>query len=174
MVRTSLFVALLAYCAAAAADAGYVTRGKIEPARFAELATALESEMRSGGRFEYVTLAERARIDAALQRMGDALHGKQALGELSERERVAVFNAQEEINGILARRDGERLVCAHREVVGSHRKLTVCETYAERMARIKGSRQRADELNRRVQTCREVTTGPVANSGGGGITCRSG
>ena len=175
MARIPLFVAMFAFCGAALADAEYVTRRKIEPAQFAELAAALEAEMRTGGRFEYGTSAERARIDAAVQRMGEALHGKRGLGDLSERERVAVFNAQEEINGILTKRDGERLICAHKKMVGSHRKFTVCETYAERMARIKGSREQADDLNKRVQACRELTNpGPVANSGSGGISCQSG
>ena len=175
MARIPLFVAMIAFCGAASADADYVTRRKIEPAQFGELATALEAEMRTGGRFEYVTLAERARIDDALQRMGEVLHGKRGLGDLSERERVAVFNAQEEINGILTRRDGERLICANKEMIGSHRKFTVCETYAERMARTKNSREQADELNRRVQQCREQTIpGTAANAGNNGVVCQSG
>jgi hypothetical protein len=175
MARMPLFAALIALCGAAvAADAGFVTRKKIDPSQFASLTAALEAEMRTGGRFEYVTPPERERIDAALQRMGSMLHGKRELGELSERERVAVFNAQEEINGILTKRDGERLICANKQMVGSHRKLTVCETYAERMTRIKGSREQADDLNKRVQACREITTRGVQNSGGGGITCQSG
>ena len=175
MARIPLFVAMFAFCGAALADAEYVTRRKIEPARFAELSTVLETEMRTGGRFEYVTLAERARIDGALQRMGEVMHGKRGLGELSERERVAVFNAQEEINGILTKRDGERLICANKQMVGSHRKFTVCETYAERMARIKGSREQADDLNKRIQQCRESTIpGTAANAGNAGVICQSG
>jgi len=47
--------------------------------------------------------------------------------------------------------------------------------YGVRMARIKGSREQVDRVIRRIQTCRELTTpGPVANSGGGGISCQSG
>src|SRR5687768_3231289 len=131
--------------------------------------------MRTGGRFAWVTPAERSRIDTTLERMAGVLAGKRSLADLNDNERVIVFNGQEEVNGILAKRDSERLVCQRRLLPGSHRKETVCETYGEQMARIKGSRENIERNNRRVQACREITNpGPVANSGGGGITCQSG
>lgn len=153
--RIALLVLFLGACGAASAGETYVTKKKIEPAHFDALVETLDGEMRAGGRFEHVSLAERARIHAAVSRMRQVLHGRQSIDELREHERVAVFNAQEEINGILTRRDGERLVCERRPLPGSHRKETVCETYAERMARQRGSRQRANELNRRIQQCNE-------------------
>ncbi len=152
-VRITLFLVLAAGSLPVFADADYVTRRKIEPARFDEFVGVLTTELRAGGRFEYVTVAERDRIDAALARMDRVLEGKRTIAELDEREKVAVFNAQEEINAILTKRDSERLVCQRRETVGSHRKETVCETYGEKMARSRGSRERANELNRRIQQC---------------------
>jgi hypothetical protein len=173
--RPMLLCLLLAAGAASAEEKAYVTRAKVEPASFPALAAILHAEMRTGGRFAYVTPEERARIDAALERMARMLAGKRSLADLTEVERVAVFNGQEEVNGILAKRDAERLVCQRRLLPGSHRKETVCETYGDQMARIKGSRENIERNNRRVQVCRELTNpGPVANSGGGGITCQSG
>lgn len=174
-LRLRLMSAMLLVAGPVLADADYVGRRKIEPARFGELVDVLSQEMRAGGRFEYVSAAERARIDAALARIGAVLEGKRTLAELRDPERVAVFNAQEEVNGILARRDRERLVCEHRKTVGSHRKTTVCETYGERMARIKGSRERVDGLNRRIQACREQTIpGTAPNAGNAGVVCTGG
>ena len=173
--RPFLLLLLLAAAGIATAAEPFVTRAKVEPASFMQLVAVLETEMRAGGRFAWVTPAERSRIDAALERMARILAGKRSLADLGERERVLVFNAQEEVNGILARRDSERLVCERRLLPGSHRKETVCETYGEKMARIKGSRENIERNNRRVQVCRELTNpGPVANSGSGGISCRSG
>jgi len=170
-----LLAALLAASCAATANDDYVTSRKIEPASFSQLVEILAQEMEAGGRFAYVLAAERAAINAALTRMQQILDGKRALGELDEAERVAVFNAQSEINGILTKRDNERVICDQRIIVGSHRKLTVCETYGERMARIKQSRENMDELNKRVQQCRELTVpGTAANSGGDGFVCQSG
>lgn len=170
-----LAAALAASSGALAADEPYVTRTKIEPARFGELASALATELHTGGRFEWTTPPERAAVEAALARMAARLEGRRTLAELGEDERIALYNDQEEINAILARRDSERRVCERRALVGSHRKETVCETYGQRMARIKGSRDRMDELNRRVQRCKEIASpGPVLNSGGGGITCAGG
>ena len=39
--------------------------------------------------------------------------------------------------------------------MGSNRRDTVCETYAEQQSRSRNARFRADELNRRVQQCDE-------------------
>ena len=170
-----LAAALAASSGALAADAPYLTRTKIEPAQFEQLVALLEREMGTGGRFEWIEPAERAEVEAALARMRERLRGRTSLTALGEDERIAVFNDQEAVNAILTRRDSERRVCERRMLVGSHRKETVCETYGQRMARIKGSRERMEELNHRVQRCREVTpAGSVLNSGGGGITCASG
>lgn len=169
------FLLSIAAAAPAAAENAFVTRSKVEPARFGQLVAVLGEEMRTGGRFAWVTPDERARVDASLARMAALLAGKRTLDELGERERVALLNAQEEVNAILTKRDAERLVCERRTLPGSHRKISSCETYGERMARIKGSREQVDRLNRRVQQCRELTVpGTAANAGNAGITCRSG
>ena len=174
--RIVLFAAALAASSGAgAADAPYVTRTKIEPQQFGQLVAVLATETRTGGRFEWITPAERAEVDAALARMGEMLAGRSSLAELREDDRIALFNDQESINAILTRRDSERRICERRMIVGSHRRETVCETYGQRMARMKGSREHMDKLNRRVQLCREIPSpGPVLNSGGGGVTCVSG
>lgn len=160
---------------ALAAPEPYLTRTKVEPARFGQLIQTLRVEMAPGGRFAYVTPAERDRIEGSLERMRAALEGKATLADLDERERLSVFNAQEEVNAILTKRDAERVLCDRRPLPGSHRKELVCETYGQRMARIKGSREQVERLNRRVQTCRELTVpGTAPGAGQAGISCRSG
>lgn len=168
-------MSLFACATALAGSEAYVTRTRVEPARFGQLVEVLRTEMGPGGRFAYVTTAERDRIEHSLDRMRVALDGKATLADLDDRDRLAVFNAQEEVNSILTRRDAERVVCDRRPLPGSHRKETVCETYGDRMARIKGSREQVERLNRRVQQCRELTVaGTAPNAGNAGIVCQSG
>jgi hypothetical protein len=77
--------------------------------------------------------------------------------DLQPDAKVALFNAQEEINGILDHNDNNRLVCEHVAPVGSHRPITTCHTYAEIMRQ----RQNAlHDLERREST-------PQLKGGGG-------
>src|SRR5690349_677543 len=82
----------------------FVTRRKIEPTRIAELKPVLAEEMAPGGRFESVSVKERARINEALDEMVEAVQGNGSLDDLDAAERVAVYNLQEEINAILLKR----------------------------------------------------------------------
>ena len=134
-LRTLAAILALVACGTAAGATKYVTRNKLEPANFDALRKAIAFELEPGGRFEFVQPAERSTIAVALDRMRVLLEGKASLAELREQDKVALINAQEEINAILTRRDSERLICQRRELPGSHRKISVCETYGEQQAR---------------------------------------
>jgi hypothetical protein len=147
-----LFLLLLSAAAAAAED-GYISGRKLAPAEFPQLVEALGREMDAGGRFEFVTDGERAGVESALAEIGRLLVGHDSIESLPDADRIAVLNAQERANAILARRDGERVICERRKVVGSNMRQLVCETYAEQQFRSRGSRDRARELNKRIQVC---------------------
>jgi hypothetical protein len=148
---SAVIVLLVAFEALAAE--GYITRRKIEPAMFPQLAEVLQREMQTGGRFEFVTANERGEVEAALESMRGLLAGKSTIEQLNDDEKVALINAQERANAILTRRDGERLVCERRRVVGSNLRQNMCETYAERRHRVQGTRERARQLQKNVQIC---------------------
>ena len=172
--RSALFSLLILAAVPVASAEDYVSRRKIEPHRIGELQQVLREEMSPGGRFEHVTPSERARVDSALVQMSSVVSGKPRVADLDDATRIKVYNLQEEVNAILTRRDNERVICEKRAMTGSHRKLSVCETFGEKMARRKNSRDRMNELNRNILVCEEITTAGVANSGGGGLRCTSG
>ncbi len=147
---------LAAGIAGAQTEKGYITDRKIEPGMFNQLVRLLEQEMQPGGRFEFVSEAERAAVERELTLMGGVLQGHETLASLAEEDKIALINAQERANAILTQRDGERLICERRKLVGSNMRQSVCETYAERQARIRGSRDHANKLNRRIQQCNEA------------------
>lgn len=70
----------------------------------------------------------------------------QALGDggiqsMSQERRVAVFNDQELVNGLLTRaREDSRLVCRREKTVGSNLPVSVCHTVAERRRQSDDSR----------------------------------
>lgn len=55
-----------------------------------------------------------------------------SIAELDEDQAITVLNAQETINGILARNLEDRPICRRETVLGSHRTRTVCLTARQR------------------------------------------
>lgn len=101
-------------------------------AEFAEVVAAVRAEMAPGGRYRFVQPAERATIDRgleAMQKLFDDNMGQVAA--MSQEEKIALFNAQESVNAILTRRDGDRVICEQRKPVGSNIPKTSCHTYAQ-------------------------------------------
>jgi len=174
--KSALFAVALAFAGTSlAADEGYVTRRKIEPARIGELTAVLREEMEPGGRFSRIEPEERDRVEAALGRMALELEGKASLAELDDEARVRVYNLQEQVNAILLKRDDERVVCEYRKQIGSNRKQAFCETVGERLARREGNRDAMDRLNKRIQVCKDSATPTTPGQGASaGSLCTSG
>ena len=138
---------------ALADEAPLLPREKIAPAEFPAVADWIAGEMAPAGRFEHVTAREREAVERDLDQIRAVLAGVERIEDLDESTRVGLLNAQERINAVLTRRDGERLVCERRARLGSNRRETWCETYAEQQDRIRNTRERTDRLNRRIQQC---------------------
>lgn len=60
------------------------------------------------------------------------LAGVETIDELSEEDRIVVFNAQEQINGVLQRNLYDTPICRREHTVGSYRPTTVCLTPRQR------------------------------------------
>ena len=95
----------------------------------------IHQQMQPGGVYEHTPASDQARVDARLGDMSRLLQAHSSQSEMSETDKVALLNAQEEINGILLHNDNNRLVCEHVAPVGSHRPVTTCQTYGEKMVR---------------------------------------
>lgn len=100
--------------------------------RFDDQAAAIRQEMRSGGRYEYLTGAERADVEKQLDAIA-AIFGASAGAALTEDQRLDLYAAQESANAVLTQKDGRRLICEYSAPTGSNRKIKQCMTYAERM-----------------------------------------
>ena len=101
---------------------------------FEQDSARIRKEMQPGGKYGYISNSERSRVEARLGDMQKLLSEHPNAADLGPSDKVALFNAQEEINGILDHNDNNRLVCEHTLPVGSHIPVTTCHTYAEIMA----------------------------------------
>lgn len=125
---------LLALVGSAAAESGVRLTADALPA-FAVEAAQVRNGLRAGERYEFVPAQEREQIQAALSRIEQLLSTDGPPSPSAARE---VEAAQQRVNAILERRDGERRVCERRRGTGSNIAATRCTTYAQR------ERQRRD------------------------------
>jgi len=100
---------------------------------FEQDSARIRKDMQPGGKYGYISNTERSRVEARLADMQNLLTAHANASDMRETDKVALLNAQEEINGILDHNDNNRLVCEHIAPVGSHRPITTCHTYAEIM-----------------------------------------
>ncbi len=74
------------------------------------------------------------------------------LDELSEPQRVELFNANEKIISVLNDSEKDRLVCVREYPTGSHRPVVSCMTVAERDHNREESQKAALDLQKQQQT----------------------
>ena len=117
--------------AGAAIDPGRPALAADTPARFAEQVSRVRDEMKPGGRYEFIREDDRRHLERLLLQMA-ALFGRyDSVGVMSRDARVELFNAQEEVNGILRHNDEQRLVCERRPKIGSNIPETTCRTVGD-------------------------------------------
>lgn len=122
---------------------------------FQQVVTWVHDEMKTGGRYAEVTPAERLKVDARFAEMQALFDERGSIERMHQDEKVALFNAQEEVNALLAKRDTvlaerdgttatptarrvaqvnrekDRVICENRAAVGSHIAKTTCHTKAQ-------------------------------------------
>jgi hypothetical protein len=123
-----LLLAAFAVNAAAAADKPAPAVNADTKESFATVSGWVQKEMHAGGRYEHVTDSERSTVEAKLASMSALLEKKGSVAEMSDAEKTQMFNDQEQVNAILAHRDGDRLVCQTVAPVGSHIPVKTCKT----------------------------------------------
>ncbi|HET6603088.1 MAG TPA: hypothetical protein VFG21_02585 [Xanthomonadaceae bacterium] len=132
MVRLMVWIMLLAVAGAASAKDA-ISERKLNPQDFAEAKRYVINEMRTSKNYLEMSKSNRERVVEALDRMEARLDGVASVDELSENERVALFNDQELVNTLLSKgAEDSRLVCTRSRRTGSNRAQTVCHTVAER------------------------------------------
>lgn len=116
---------------------------------FETVSAWVRDQMREGGRYAHVTPTERTRVDTRLVEMEGLFQKYPAVDQMSDDDKLKMFNYQEEVNAILAHRDSERLICKNVKPIGSNIPVKQCMTAGEIEAR---RRNDTDYLRRTQQT----------------------
>ena len=98
---------------------------------FQKEAAGIREAMQPGGRYEFVKADDRKKIDARLGSMEALLQKHAGQNDLNTSDKIALVNAQEEVNAILKQSDSNRLVCESRAPIGSHLPVKTCRTFGE-------------------------------------------
>ena len=131
-VRLALVSALAASpLAALAKDAPEQVVKADTPEKFALVISRVHEEMKPGGRYEFMNRSGRDEIDRNFDEMTGLLRKIGSVAAMNDSTRVALFNRQEKINGILSSNASDRLVCRSVAPVGSHIPLQSCKTFGE-------------------------------------------
>ena len=133
-MRLSVSLSLLLLLAPLAAGAKDTAKESIKadpslfPAQRAEIEKSIKTD-----KYSELTLTQREKVAAALDRMEAILASADSIAALEEEKKIELFNDQELINNLLTKaREDSRLVCARRVKTGSHRPTTECRTVGER------------------------------------------
>jgi len=131
-------IAAIVFGVTFAAAAASAKDQKVDPAvnastadSFKTVSAWVRSQMEEGGRYEETKPAERARVNDRLDDMAKVFEENDNVEKMNEQQKMRVFNDQEEVNAILTKRDGQRLVCKDEIPIGSHIPTRVCRTMDE-------------------------------------------
>ncbi len=127
-IATSLGVVSLAHARAEAAPAIRATTLD----DFRSQASRVRADMAANGRYAGLSETDRHTIEADLARIDALLQKRGTSSALRDGEQVDLLNAQEEVNALLTRNDGERLVCTLERRTGSKMMQKNCMTVADR------------------------------------------
>jgi hypothetical protein len=116
-------------------------------ALFDDQAAAIRQQMQSGGRYEFVSEAERTEVEQGLERIAAVLGRHADAQAFNDGDKAELLQAQENVNAVLTRNDGRRLVCVRERPTGSHLGKDKCQTYAE----IERARRSSETEVRRLQ-----------------------
>jgi hypothetical protein len=118
---------------------------------FMQDSAQIRKQMEPGGKYAYTSPSERARVEDRLTAMQKLLEAHATEADMRQEDKIALANAQEEINGILSHNDSERLVCEKTTPVGSHLPVTTCHTYGELMAQRQHAQKYLEDQKARPQ-----------------------
>lgn len=118
---------------------------------FATVSSWVRKEMAAGGRYAYVTDTEKSKVDANLNEMGGLFDKYGAVDQMNDADKTKLFNDQEELNAILSKRDGDRIICKNEIPIGSHIPVKSCRTYSQMQGDRNNTRQFMDDRSQVAQ-----------------------
>jgi hypothetical protein len=114
---------------------------------FNQESAKIREQMQPGGLYSFIKGSDRTRVDSRLDFMQKLLSDHAAQNDMSQSDKIALVNAQEEVNGILRHNDNNRLVCESRAPIGSNIPVKTCRTYGEIEEGRRTSQQTLNDLN---------------------------
>ncbi|MBB5208948.1 hypothetical protein [Chiayiivirga flava] len=167
MNRSKLSAAVVAVLLGAGSALAAQTKGTpvAEPIVEAGGSQSLEAQREAvvaafepGERFAELDEAGRGSVLASFERM-QALLGGRDIGQLTAEEKVALFNEQSDLNGVLTDAEADsRITCKRNRTVNSRISNTECHTVAEWDRRRERARKLMD-MNKRSVTCTADSNG---------------
>jgi hypothetical protein len=121
---------------------------------FDQEATTVRQGMQPGGVYEYMKSADKSRVETGLDQMHKLLQDHAAQAGLSPQDKVALLNAQEEVNAVLLHNDNNRLICEIAAPTRSRIRVKTCRTYGELMVRQERDQRLLGEKQQQPQTQR--------------------
>lgn len=116
---------------------------------FEAVAADINKQMQTGGRWQYVNDTERQKLATGFSSMRTLFDQYGTVDKMGPVARDRLLAAQNEVNEILTRSDGNRLVCEYTRPVGTHFPVKTCKTYAQSE---REAHQAAQELEKQMQT----------------------
>ena len=113
-----------------------------------KVSASVRKDMQPGGRYEYVSPAEKKTVDTKLTEMASLLQRDGSVKTMPQDQKLQLFNAQEAVNSILQRRDNDRVICKSEAPVGSHIPVTTCHTYRQEQEARNGAMRQMHEAAR--------------------------
>lgn len=95
---------------------------------FQVLVVELRSEMKIGGRYEYLRGMDRDNVNRRLDAMAQILQASGSVAETPSDERAALLADQEAVNDLLAKFADNRVICTHEAPIGSLIPRKKCRT----------------------------------------------
>ena len=112
----------------------------------------INADLKAGDeKYLYLDPIRRRQVYGAQKKVFALLDGRDSLDGLGADQRIELFNALEQINANLTRREGDEMVCERATIAGTRRSQMVCMTKTERERRAKSA---VDALMNR-QACTE-------------------
>ena len=123
----------------------------VDAGGFAEQRAAIEKDLGDGKTYSEISSADRGKVRGSLDRISAMLDGGKSPDALTADQKVDLYNTQEVINTLLTQaRADSRVVCARDAATGSHRRVTTCNTVAERDRRRAMDQENLAKLRRGI------------------------
>jgi len=119
---------------------------------FNQESAKIREQMQPGGVYDHIKSGDKSRVEARLDTMQRLLQAHAAQNDMPQNDKIALANAQEEVNGILTHNDNNRLVCESRAPIGSNIPVKTCRTYGEIEEQRQASLKSVSDMNNLSRT----------------------